>query len=124
MQQLTVLTLSLLLILTGGPALAQEPDADGADGSSARATFDAEICKVDGLTPAQCDCAWKFVSGKLSASDLKLAMLLTASSSDDAETAKKADAALDKSKPSEKRQDALSSEISALVIESEDACVK
>ena len=124
MQQLTVLTLSLVLTLTGGLALAQEPDAAGAEGGSSRATFDAEICKVDGLTPAQCDCAWKFVSGKLSASDLKLAMLLTASSSDDTETAKKADAALDKSKPSEKRQDALSSEISALVIESEDACVK
>ena len=122
MQQIPALTLSLVLMLTTGPALAQ--DSDAMDGGASRATFDAEICKVDGLTPAQCDCAWTFVSGKLSASDLKLAMLLTASSSDDAETAKKADAALDKSKPSEKRQDALSSEISALVIESEDACVK
>ena len=122
MRQIPALTLSLVLTLTGGLATADEPDA--AEAGSARATFDAEICKVDGLTPAQCDCAWTFVSGKLSASDLKLAMLLTASSSDDAETAKKADAALDKSKPSEKRQDALSSEISALVIESEDACVK
>jgi hypothetical protein len=122
MRQIPALTLSLVLTLTGGLATADEPDA--AESGSARATFDAEICKVDGLTPAQCDCAWTFVSGKLSASDLKLAMLLTASSSDDAETAKKADAALDKSKPSEKRQDALSSEISALVIESEDACVK
>jgi hypothetical protein len=122
MRQIPALTLSLVLTLTGALATAQEPDA--VEVGSARATFDAEICKVDGLTPAQCDCAWTFVSGKLSASDLKLAMLLTASSSDDAETAKKADAALDKSKPSEKRQDALSSEISALVIESEDACVK
>ena len=130
MRQITALTLSLVLTLTGALAAtlaanlgaADEPDDAGASGP--RATFDAEICKVDGLTPAQCDCAWKFVSGKLSASDLKLAMLLTASSSDDAETAKKADAALDKSKPSEKRQDALSSEISALVIESEDACAK
>ncbi len=122
MQQIPALTLSLALMLGGGLAVAQEPDA--AEGGSSRATFDVEICKVDGLTPAQCDCAWTFVSGKLSSSDLKLAMLLTASSSDDAETAKKADAALDKSKPSEKRQDALSSEMSALVIESEDACVK
>jgi len=122
MRQIPALTLSLALTLTGALASAEEPDA--VEGGSARGTFDAEICKIDGLTPAQCDCAWTFVSGKLSASDLKLAMLLTASSSDDAETAKKADAALDKSKPSEKRQDALSSEISALVIESEDACVK
>lgn len=122
MRQIPALTLGLVLVLTGGRTTAEEPDA--ADGSAARATFDAEICKVDGLTPAQCDCAWKFVSGKLSASDLRLAMLLTASSSDDAETAKKADAALDKSKPPEKRQDAIASEISALAIESEDACVK
>jgi hypothetical protein len=122
MQQIPALTLGLALMLSGGLAVAQEPDS--AEGGSSRAIFDAEICKVDGLTPAQCDCAWQFVSGKLSASDLKLAMLLTASSSDDAETAKKADAALDRSKPSEKRQDALSSEMSALVIESEDACVK
>ena len=122
MRQLTALTLSLVLTLTGD--LATADDQEAAEAGSSRATFDAEICKVDGLTPAQCDCAWKFVSGKLSASDLKLAMLLTASSSDDEETAKKADAALDKSKPNEKRQDAISSEISALVIEAEDACVK
>ena len=126
MRQIPALTLSLVLTLIGGVAgglaVADEPDA--ADGGAPRATFDAEICKVDGLTAPQCDCAWKFVSGKLSTSDLKLAMLLTASSSDDAETAKKADAALDKSKPNEKRQDALSSDISALVIEAEDACGK
>ena len=130
MRQIPALTLSLVLALTGGLAgglasgLATADEPDAADGGAPRVTFDAEICKVDGLTPAQCDCAWKFVSGKLSASDLKLAMLLTASSSDDAETAKKADAALDKSKPSEKRQDAISSEIGALVIEAEDACGK
>ena len=126
MRQIPALTLSLVLLLTTGLASAQDSaqDSDAVDGGASRATFDAEICKVDGLTPPQCDCAWKFVSGKLSASDLKLAMLLTASSSDDPETAKKADAVLDKSKPSEKRQDALSSEISALVIEAEDACVK
>jgi hypothetical protein len=122
MSQIPALTLGLVLMLPTGIASAQ--DADAGDGGTSRATFDGEICKVDGLTPAQCDCAWKFVSGKLSASDLKLAMLLTASSSDDVEIAKKADAVLDKSKPSEKRQDALSSEISALVIEAEDACVK
>ena len=125
MKSKSALTLSLALALaaTLAPGLASAQDSDS-EGGASRATFDAEICKVDGLTTAQCDCAWKFVSGKLSASDLKLAMLLTASSSDDAEVAKKADAALDKSKPSEKRQDAVSSEISALVIEAEDACGK
>ncbi len=121
MKSMSALTLSLALALA--PGLAPAQDSDG-EGGASRATFDAEICKVDGLTATQCDCAWKFVSGKLSASDLKLAMLLTASSSDDAEVAKKADAALDKSKPSEKRQDAVSSEISALVIEAEDSCGK
>lgn len=118
----TALTLSLALLFNAGLAAAQDAATDAAEGGAPRATFDAEICKVDGLTPAQCECAWKFVSGKLSASDLKLAMLLTASASDNPDTAKKADAALDKSKPSEKRQDSVSSEISALVIEAEDAC--
>ena len=51
-------------------------------------------------------------------------MLLTASGSEDAETARKADQALDKSNASDKRRDELSSETSALVIEAEDACVK
>ncbi len=120
MRQMTALTLGLLLTLTGALASA----ADVAEGGAARSTFDAEICKVDGLTAAQCDCAWKFLSGKLSESDLKLAMLLIASSSDDAEVAKKADQALDKINASDKRQDALSSETSALVIEAEDACAK
>jgi hypothetical protein len=120
----TAVLISLALTLAGPVATAQEPAADAAGSGSARSTFDTEICTVDGLTPAQCDCAWAFLSGKLSASDLKLAMLLTASSSDDAETAKKADQALDKSNASDKRRDALSSETSALVIEAEDACVK
>lgn len=114
----------LALTLIGGFAAAQEPAADAAEGGAPRATFDAEICKVDGLTAAQCDCAWKFLSGKMSPVDLKLAMLLTASSSDDTEAAKKADQALDKSNASDKRRDSLSSETSALVIEAEDACVK
>jgi len=117
MQRMTILALTVVLATGGGAAIAQQPAAD-----SPRATFDAEICKVDGLTPAECDCAWTFLSGKLSASDLKLAMLLTASNSDDPETAKKADQALDKSNASDKRRDALSSETSALVIEAEDAC--
>ena len=119
MRRLTALSLTLSLTLVGQLASAQQPAAD-----SPRATFDAEICKVDGLTPAQCDCAWTFLSGKLSAGDLKLAMLLTASNSSDPETAKKADQALDKSKATDKRRDALASETSALVIDAEDACVK
>jgi len=132
MRQISALTLSLALTLTGGlftsglfsSGMARADEPDDAGGGSPRSTFDAEICKVDGLTSAQCDCAWKFVSGKLSAGDLKLAMLLTASNSDNAATAKSADEALEKSKPSEKRQDSLSSEISALIIEAEDACGK
>jgi len=118
MRCMTTIALTVTLALGSGVALAQSSAAD-----SARATFDAEICKIDGLTPAQCDCAWKFLSGKLSASDLKLAMLLTASNSEDPETAKKADQALDKNNASDKRRDALSSEASALVIEGEDACM-
>jgi hypothetical protein len=113
-----------MFALSGGVAMSQDAESEPGEGGASRVTFDAEICKVDGLTPSQCDCAWKFVSGKLSAADLKLAMLLTASSSNDPDTATKADAAIDKLKPSEKRQDALASEISALVIEAEDACVK
>lgn len=111
----------LALTLAGGITAAQEP---GADAGAPRATFNAEICKVDGLTDAQCECAWNFLSGKLPPGDLKLAMLLTASSSEDPEVAKKADQALDKSNASDKRRDALASETSALVIEAEDACVK
>jgi hypothetical protein len=112
------IALTVVLALGGGTVIAQT----AADGP--RATFDAEICQIDGLTPAQCDCAWKFVSGKLSSADLKLAMLLTASSSEDPETAKKADQALDKHNASDKRRDAISSESSALVIEAEDACMQ
>lgn len=119
MRCMTTFALMTVFALGGGAVIAQENAAD-----SPRGTFDAEICKVDGLTPAECDCAWTFLSGKLSASDLKLAMLLTASNSENAETAKKADQALDKSKASDKRRDALSSETSALVIEAEDACMK
>ncbi|MDH5346162.1 MAG: hypothetical protein OEW59_10395, partial [Gammaproteobacteria bacterium] len=63
------------------------------------------------------------VSDKLSSADLKLAMLLTASNSENPETAKKADQALEKHNASDKRRDAISSESSALVIEAEDACM-
>lgn len=120
MRQITALMLGVALTFTGALASAE----DAAEGGAARITFDTEICKVDGLTPAQCDCAWKVVSGKLSESDIKLAMLLTASSSDDSAVAEKAFQALDKSSASDKRRDVLSSETSALVIEAEDACAK
>lgn len=118
MPRLTACAIALACALGAVSATAQQPVAD-----PSRATFDAEICAVDGLTAAQCDCAWTFISGKLSAGDLKLAMLLTASNSENAETAKKADQALDKSNASDKRRDTLSSETSALVIDAEDACM-
>ena len=119
MRCMTTIALTVVLALGGGAAIAQQPAQD-----ASRATFDAEICQVDGLTAAQCDCAWTFVSGKLSASELKLAMLLTASNSENPETAKKADQALDKNNASDKRRDELSSEAAALVIEAEDACMQ
>jgi len=119
MNKLSLTTgLTALALLLAGPLPAQ----DAGDAGNERNIFDAEVCKVDGLTPAQCDCAWKFVTGKMSGQDLRLGMLLTASGSENAETAKKADAQLDKMKISEKRQDAVSSEISALIIEAQDAC--
>jgi len=119
MRFMITIPLTVVLALGGGTAIAQQTASE-----SSRATFDAEICQIDGLTPAECDCAWKFVSGKLSASELKLAMLLTASNSENPETARKADQALDKHNSSDKRRDAISSEVSALVIEGEDACMK
>lgn len=119
MRTMTTFLTGIVLALAGGVASAQE----AGEASASRTTFDAEVCKVDGLTAAQCDCAWKFLSEKLSPGDLKLAMLLLASSSEDAEVAKKADQALDKSNASDKRRDALASETSALVIEAEDACM-
>ncbi|MEO7386287.1 MAG: hypothetical protein ABIX37_05065 [Gammaproteobacteria bacterium] len=128
MRLTTTLVSGLALALIGSVAAAQGPAADATgdaqEGGSPRATFDAEICKVDGLTSAQCDCAWKYLSGKLSPGDLKLAMLLTASSSEDKETARKAYQALDKNNASDKRKDALASEASGLVIEAEDSCNK
>jgi hypothetical protein len=49
-------------------------------------------------------------------------MLLTASGSEDAETARKADQALDKSNASDKRRDELSSETSALASKPRTLC--
>lgn len=97
------------------PVVAQE-------GGSQRAILDAEICTVDGLTPAQCDCVWKYLTEKLSAQDLRLGLLLMASNSTDPATARNADQQLDKSNASDRKQDSVSSEMSALIIEAEDAC--
>ncbi len=114
------LTLLTILSLATGvwPAMAQaQSEPDGG-----RATFDREICAVDELSPAQCDCAWSWLSAKLSPGDLRLALLLTASGSADTEVVRKADAQLDKHGSSDKRRDRIASEFSALVIDAEDAC--
>ncbi|MCE7901641.1 MAG: hypothetical protein DYH20_03035 [Gammaproteobacteria bacterium PRO9] len=116
-----------LLALTGAQAQNQTTNtAESAKAvvASPRATFDQEVCKVDGLSTTECDCAWTYLSAKLSAGDLKLALLLTASNSDDPETARQADSALDKSNASDKRRDSLLSDFSGMVIDAEDACVK
>lgn len=105
----------LLLGLAALSASAQDADPQ-------RAILNAEICTVDGLTATQCDCVWKFLADKLSPADLRLGLLLLASNSDDPATAKNADQQLDKMRASDRKKDALSSEMSALVIEAEDAC--
>jgi hypothetical protein len=97
---------------------ADEPVAASSD----RATFDAEICKPDGLTAAQCDCAWTWLQGKMSTGDLKLAMLLVASNSENEDTVRKADDILNKHGSSDRRRDKVSSDFSSLVIDAEDAC--
>lgn len=105
----------LLLGFSSLPSVAQDADTP-------RAILTAEICTVDGLTATQCDCVWKTLSEKLSAADVRLGLLLVASNSDDPATARNADQQLDKMRASDKKKDTLSSEMSALVIEAEDAC--
>ncbi|MEZ5562870.1 MAG: hypothetical protein R3F27_07960 [Gammaproteobacteria bacterium] len=108
-----------LLALSGaGPALAQDVSSEAGQ----RAIFDAEVCKVDGLDDRQCQCVWDYMKGKLKPADFKLGLLLVASNSDDSATVKKADEQLDKSNASDKRRDEISSEMSALIIDAEDAC--
>ena len=115
----TGIALALVLASFGsGPALAQDASGDAAQ----RAVFDAEICKVDGLDAGQCQCVWDYLQGKLKPADFKLGLLLVASNSDDSATVKKADEQLDKSNASDKRRDEISSEMSALIIDAEDAC--
>jgi hypothetical protein len=114
-----ILAGALALALLGtGPALAQETSAE----ATQRTVFDAEICKVDGLDARQCQCVWDYLQGKLKPADFKLGLLLVASNSDDSATVKKADEQLDKSNASDKRRDEISSEMSALIIDAEDAC--
>jgi hypothetical protein len=114
-----ILAGALALALLGtAPVLAQETSAETAQ----RAVFDAEICKVDGLDARQCQCVWDYLQGKLKPADFKLGLLLVASNSDDSATVKKADEQLDKSNASDKRRDEISSEMSALIIDAEDAC--
>mgnify|MGYP001361034498 CR=1 FL=1 len=110
-------TLLVFASLSAGPVIAQD-----AGDAAQRSVFDTEICKVDGLDARQCQCVWDFLKGKLPAADFRLGLLLVASNSDDSATAKKADADLDKSNASDKRRDEISSEMSALIIDGEDAC--
>ncbi len=114
MRRLIATAAAGLLLVTGYlPAVAQDAQ---------RAILDAEVCTVDGLTPAQCDCVWKYLTEKLSAQDLRLGLLLLASGSTNPATVKDADQQLDKSRASDRKQDSVSSEMSALIIEAEDAC--
>lgn len=111
-------TLLAFASLNAGPAIAQDAGVEAAQ----RSIFDTEICKVDSLDTRQCQCVWDFLKGKLPAADFRLGLLLVASNSDDSATAKKADDQLDKSNASDKRRDEISSEMSALIIDGEDAC--
>lgn len=112
-------TMTALLL---GLAIATPAAAQQADPLDPRRIFDSEICTIDGLTPAQCDCAWQFIQAKLKPRDLRIAMLLTAAGSESVDLAKKADKALDGSSVSDRRRDELQSEISGLTVEAEDRC--
>jgi hypothetical protein len=114
----SILVALALASLGTGPVLAQEVSGDAAQ----RQVFDVEICKVDGLDARQCQCVWDYLQDKLKPADLKLGLLLVASNSEDSATVKKADEQLDKSNASDKRRDEISSEMSALIIDAEDAC--
>jgi hypothetical protein len=106
---------------TGVPALAPA-FAQSAPALEPRALFDAEICQVDGLSPAQCNCAWQFVQAKLAASELRIAMLLTAANSENDALASQASKALAGLAVPARRQDELQSAVSALTVEAEDRC--
>jgi hypothetical protein len=109
-----------LLLAVAIPAAAQDAPAEP---DFIRSAFNAEVCKVDGLTDAQCNCAWQFLEKKLSPQDLKLGVLLAADNSEDKELRDKVVERIEKLNASEKRQDAMASEMAALIIEAEDACM-
>lgn len=109
-----------LVLLVGGAAHAQSAD-EGADTS--RQTFDTEVCALDELDQAQCQCAWEFLQKKFSARDLRVAMLLVASNSRDQAVGQKAYTALERAKVSDRKRDELSAEIAGLIVEAEDTCM-
>jgi hypothetical protein len=109
----------LTLLAVALPAGAQ--DAAG-DPLAPRRIFDAEICEVDGLTPAQCDCAWQLVQARLKPPDLRLAMLLTATASENGQLARRATDALAAARLPQRRRDDLQASVSALTVEAEDRC--
>jgi hypothetical protein len=111
---------AVLMLLAGEGLHAQSAD-EGPDTS--RQTFDAEVCTVDELTQAQCQCAWEFLQKKMSARDLRIAMLLVASNSQDQAVGQKAYTALERAKVSDRKRDELSAEIAGLIVEAEDACM-
>lgn len=89
-----------------------------------RQIFDREVCTQDGLSPAECECAWTFLNGKMSGRDLRIGLLLLASDSEDQDVGRAADQQLDKLNPSDRKRDTISQEIGALVIEAQDACIE
>jgi hypothetical protein len=109
----------LALAAAAVPALAQDPASDPL---APRRIFDAEICEVDGLTPAQCDCAWQLVQARFAPPDLRLAMLLTATASENGQLARRASDALASAKLPQRRRDDLQASVSALTVEAEDRC--
>lgn len=113
--------LPILLLVLGGvlPAAAQEAAGDAL---APRRLFDAEICKVDGLTAAQCDCAWQFLQSRLKATDLRVAMLLTATASENSQLARRASEALVAEQLPARQRDDLHAAASALTVEAEDRC--
>lgn len=113
------ITVLMLTLAAGLPAAAQ--DASG-DALAPRRIFETEICQVDGLTAAQCECAWQFLQGKLKAADLRVAMLLTAANSETSQLARRANEALADSKLGDRQRDDLQASTSALTVEAEDRC--
>ena len=109
----------VVLMAVAWPAMAQE---SANDPLAPRRIFDAEICQVDGLTSAQCDCAWALVQARIAPADLRLAMLLTATASENGQLARRATEALAAAGLPQRRRDDLQATVSALTVEAEDRC--